>query len=168
MRYDGQFEIALHSSAELLRTLPELARQWLAGLPESYVGEWAADVNEIIKILERYARDFADKPPQELVTEHWDYFSNIALLVLDCLDNLVRRKPELEAAVMATISDSVTDTPVRYNYYSPAGSATICPGRTVKDPPCLDDDFLYCARNAFIGGMNMSFPEDSDWIPFTK
>lgn len=80
-------------------------------------------------------------------------FSNIALVVLDFINQIAKAHPQLEIAVGVEITFSITDTTDYYSFYSPVGSDTICELRVDDDVwklECYLDDKEASAKKAAV------------------
>lgn len=124
--YEGDIYAYFHGPDQALKNLPAVAAAWLDAQPKAYANEaMRQDVNRLIKQLQ----DETSGDLGELVQT--DLFSEIALVVLDCINGIAKARPELEIAVRAELRHSIgSDGEGYYAYYSPAGSPTICPERT--------------------------------------
>ena len=121
-----------------MQDIPESIISWTKTLPDDYINEEVEkEAQYISDMLEGKLKNIPDS--DECVELEWDYFSNIALVVLDIINNIAKTHPELEIAVGVEITFSVTDTKDYFSYYSPAGSDTICKSRKDNSVWSLDD-----------------------------
>ncbi len=141
MRYDGDFQVGFYGSGALMQDIPESIISWLKTLPDDYINdEVEKEAQYISDMLKDKIKSISDS--DEDVELEWDNFSNIALVVLDIINNIAKTHPDIEIAVGVEITFSVTDTTDYFSYYSPAGSDTICKSRKDNSVWSLDD-YIY-------------------------
>lgn len=102
--YYGEIRAAFHGRAGDLRKLAPLVWQ-----------------NEKLETLKT---DLTVDPSVEddaVLTLSAQLFNDPLTIELPCIDNLANRCPEIEIAVAACISDSITDTPALYSAFYPLG-----------------------------------------------
>ncbi len=141
MRYDGDFQVGIHGSGALMQDIPDVIENWVKTLPEDYINpEVESEAKYISSMLQNRLESIPNTEEEATLT--WDHFSNIALVVLDFINQIAKTHPRLEIAVGVEITFSVTDTTDYYSFYSPVGSDTICSAR-VDDDVWKLDSYLY-------------------------
>ena len=132
MRYDGDFQVGIHGSGALMQDIPKVIENWVKTLPENYINKEVKSEADYISSMLREKLKAIPNTEEEAVLK-WDHFSNIALVVLDFINQIAKAHPQLEIAVGVEITFSVTDTTDYYSFYSPTGSDTICELREDDD-----------------------------------
>ena len=138
MRYDGDFQVGFYGSGALMQDIPKSILSWVNTLDDDYRNN---EVEKEAQYLSDMLKDRLKRIPNsdECVELRWFHFSNIALVVLDIINNIAKTHPELEIAVGVEITFLVSDTKDYYSYYSPAGSDTICKSRADNSVWSLSD-----------------------------
>ena len=135
MRYDGTIKVAMHAPAGMMIDLDAVLQEWMEQKPKDYVNRYVReDWKAVEKELQWVGEICQKQPADEMVTMEWEYFSNIALVVLDFIDGIAHLRPEIALAVTMAVNFSVTDTSGYFSYYSPAGANSILKeGRTEEE-----------------------------------
>lgn len=150
--YEGDILAHFRGPAKILAELSTLAEHWT---PKSYGNEY---VKEAVQEIIGQMKNWNITPSEEIETAELDLFSEIALVPLDCINNMVKLRPELEIAVRAGLRHSIAGGEAYYTYYSPTGSPTICAERTGGDEAGL---------NAFVDGGSVHCCGTSMQIPLS-
>ena len=152
MRYDGDFQVGIHGSGALMQDIPKVIENWVKTLLENYINKEVKSEADYISSMLREKLKAIPNTEEEAVLK-WDHFSNIALVVLDFINQIAKAHPQLEIAVGVEITFSVTDTMDYYSFYSPTGSDTICELRVDDDVwklECYLDDKEASAKKAAV------------------
>ncbi|MGN0136446.1 BRCT domain-containing protein [Anaerotignum sp.] len=174
MRLYGDIHVAMHGELGVLREAAKLANQWMEEYPDfDEVGEMAEGIEEELQ----YFRKDAD---EEMATVVLKISTESSGAVLVFLNDMAEAYPQMEMAVAAKIIYSVSDATEYFAYYSPAGESTIY--AAPEDPFCDENRVIAEERDwyedeyeedfdedgEYLTIVNWGFPEEAEWIPFSK
>lgn len=92
MRYDGDFQVGIHGSGALMQDIPEVIENWVKTLPENYINQEVKSETDYISSMLRERLKTIPNTEEEVVLK-WDHFSNIALVVLDFINQIAKAHP---------------------------------------------------------------------------
>ena len=137
----GYFNAAFRAPADLFRKLPETVKQW-ADDPE--LAQVAGDLSRMWKNLDHAVKKItaSSEGGCDVLSCSLD---GSAVVILNGLNFLAHRYPQVEMAVTGTVDDSITDAPAEpYAFYSPAGCDCLYSTREEdydeEDEEGLEDD----------------------------
>ena len=92
MRYDGDFQVGIHGSGALMQDIPKVIENWVKTLPENYINKEVKSEADYISSMLREKLKAIPNTEEEAVLK-WDHFSNIALVVLDFINQIAKAHP---------------------------------------------------------------------------
>ena len=129
MHYFGELELAVHGKAETLQNIPfeEITEAALEARQKAwnYPGDVEHNLEEFLhKMKSEVKRVLQDPSEDGIEVFYLQTEFDGAPIEMDCLELLMRRYPELEAAVVANVEFDTADPSGTewFTFYSPAGS----------------------------------------------
>lgn len=156
MEFTGFFRTAIRGPALKIRKLPKLPHKWFSALPKEQQTPEARRERDLLTDGMKDAADICGRWWGFAYTTQSDS-TGVPLVYLDYLEYAARSLPELEIAVVVSVTDKESGHTYERSYYSRPGEMTLHPDRLEEIPPI----------NKIPGHPYWNFPPEAmEWIRF--
>ena len=122
--YYGDIKMSFDGRLEVLRELPKVLEEWKADM-DALSREAEGEINFMLQELNKELDRLKEIPGEERAEVSLRYFADLASVPVAALCEIAEKRPEIVINAEGELSDTVTDQPCDYEFFSDEGETSL-------------------------------------------